>query len=137
MNLKSLIQSECADYFRDGHPPTVHDWCETKDKPCVILAERKRCAYFEGAVLPAWMEWGGEYARHVQEEQQAAPPKLPPKSPRKTEGTRIAVCKVCGEAFTATGNRQQYCSVTCRQAGGRTKTKERVKRFRTPTEAAA
>ena len=64
MNLKQIIQHECACYFRTG-PYSVKDWCELKDHRCIAFAEFKRCQYFEGRVLPAQPDASAEYAELV------------------------------------------------------------------------
>ena len=64
MNLKQIIQHECACYFRAG-PYGVKDWCEPKDSRCIAFAEFKRCKHFEGRVLPAQPDASAEYAELV------------------------------------------------------------------------
>jgi predicted nucleic acid-binding Zn ribbon protein len=119
MKLKQFIKAECANYFHEGHPPTVKDWCEPRDRRCAVIAESRRCAYFEKAVLPACPDLAGEYADLTGQKTEIAV-------------TRLAVCRLCGEAFRTPHNRQQYCSEACAKAGEREKSRARQRRRRSP-----
>ena len=64
MNLKQIIQHECACYFRTG-PYGVKDWCELRGHRCIAFGEFKRCKRFETTVLPSQPDASAEYAELV------------------------------------------------------------------------
>ena len=122
MTLKSVVQNECACYFREG-PFGVSNFCVNGDKTCVMFAPTfKRCGYFQKALLLAWPDVAAEYAALVGQE-----------ATGEITVTRQAICRVCGEAYRATGNRQQYCSEACKVAGKRGKDKNWQRTRRAPT----
>lgn len=123
MTVKQFIRAQCANHFTEGHPATVRDWCEARDRRCAVIAESRRCPYFEAALLPACPDLAGEYAAIADQ---------------KTEitVTRLAVCRACGEAFRTPSNRQQYCCEECAKTAAKTRTKARVRRHRSESTAA-
>ena len=64
MNLKQIIQHECACYFRAG-PYGAKDWCEPRGGRCIAFGSFKRCRYFEEGVLPGQPDASAEYAELV------------------------------------------------------------------------
>ena len=67
MNLKQIIQHECACYFRTG-PYGAKDWCEKKNEVCMAFRrDFFRCGYFEQGVLPVHLD-GGEYMELVRKD---------------------------------------------------------------------
>jgi hypothetical protein len=64
MNLKQIIQAECACYFREG-PLGNYDWCDAHDARCVAFGTFKPCKYFKECVLPAQPDAAAEYAELV------------------------------------------------------------------------
>ena len=124
LTVKAAITGRCHSHGRGG-PPGVANWCVRKDAVCPIFATFRPCEWFETAVLPDCPDVAAEYASLAGQDASG-----------EMTVTRRAICRNCGEAFKALHNRQQYCSEACAKAGGRVKTKERVRRHRKPVTGA-
>lgn len=126
MTIKTLIARECPNHQREGSYG-VANWCLKKGAVCLIFTHTPRpCECFEDGVLPACPEVGAEYRALVGQDIDT-----------KVIPIRRATCRVCGEAFKTTSNRQQYCSEACAQLGGREKDKDLKRRRRRPRSEAA
>ena len=124
-HLHNFIRSQCAAYFGDGPYGQKH-FCVRRDGACKLYGEAPACCrYLEEAVLPADHQGSAktEYLEAFND----------PTRPLIARYSKRATCAYCKTPFTATHNREMYCSKECREAARRAQVRKAVRRHRSPT----
>ena len=124
-HLHHFIAGQCAAYLSVGPYDQKH-FCVHRDGACKLYGQAPaRCRYLEEAVLPA-DDQGSAKAEYLEALDGLTPPLI-------ARYAKRATCAYCKTPFTATHNREMYCSKECREATRRAQVKKAVRRHRTPT----